>query len=150
MSEPRQELQGLSDSYYLMDRLINENEELKARTETAERQADLLQSENENLHRDIRRADTERDRYFRAYTWLSAQLEGFQVGMENAVSQSRAQVYGERLPITEIKKTAPEGDKELPSFLRRLQGASDAPRGTGDAEPTVPVDLNSLALSIAG
>lgn len=133
----RDELQGMADSYHLMDRLLAENEEFKARVDAAERNAEVLERENADLRREIKRAKAERDHYCRGFTALSAQLDGLAAGMVTAISLARVQAYGGRRPLTELEKITPAPSGELPGFLRHR---------TGDGKK--PISLDELMGSI--
>jgi negative regulator of sigma E activity len=162
-----EELQGMADSYHLMGRLLAENEEFKARVETAERSAEMLDRENADLRREIKRANSERDHFSRAFTALSAQLDSVAAGLVTAITQARVQSYGGRRPMTDIEKLAPVPDAEVPRFLRRPVEEGQ-PHMVADLEEVAermrvieagrhqngstphPINLDELAASIAG
>jgi hypothetical protein len=136
----RDELQVMADSYHLMDQLLAENDEFKTRVDAAERSAEMLDRENSDLRREIKRAKAERDHYSRAFTALSAQLDGLAASMVTAVTMSRAQAYGGRRPLTEVEKLTPSTlQPPLPTFLRQPRENDTKPISLDELTPS-PVD----------
>jgi hypothetical protein len=127
-----EELENLARAFHSTKRTFEENRELTARVDHYERAAAVLERENENLRRVIKRVNSERDHYFRAFTALSAQLDQIASGLVTAIHLARAQAYGARRPPQDkpVDKLDP-----LPSFLRSTP---------------VAVDLDRLEISIAG
>ena len=135
--QPRpDELEGVARTYETMARLMEENTELKARAESFERQAAIVESDNESQRQQIKRAKVERDHYFRAFTALSANLDGIASALITAINGARTQDYGGRRPVPDLDKAASKTDP-IPTFLQR------GPRN-GDGNVS-PIDMTRLA-----
>lgn len=74
-NELDQELLAFARSFETFKHAKAENTELRGRAERSEHRAEIAESENENLRQMMKRANAERDHYFRAFTALSAQLD---------------------------------------------------------------------------
>jgi hypothetical protein len=137
----KQELERVADTYRTVERVLVENEQLRARGDQFEQQTRLLEAEADNLRRQNKKMTAERDHYFRAYTALSAQLDQIASGLVTAIHLARAQAYGGRRPTPPLEE-AREVARDIPRFLRGEQPAQE--------RPAAPVDLGELAASIGG
>jgi hypothetical protein len=142
------ELEAIAGTYARMARLIEENEELWARTRTAEHQSDLATQECDLLRGQLDTTKRERDRYFREFSALGAQLESVGAGLLNAVKTARSALYGnDRAPPAREWEPAPRGAPELeevppvPAFLTK-------PRDHAEASEPPPINLAALARAI--
>ena len=131
------ELDDVRRTYETMERLIDENTELKTRAESFERQAAILTSDNESLRQQIKRAKIERDHYFRAFSVLSANLDGIASALITAINGARTQDYGGRRPVPDVEKAA-KLPETIPSFLRE-----------GPRHEAPPINMKSLAETLA-
>ena len=138
-----EELEGVARTYDTMSRLMEENNGLKVRADSFERQSAILEADNESLRQQIKRSRTERDHYFRAFSALSAQLDGIASGLITAIQTARSQAYGGRRPGPDLEKITENGDP-VPLFLKQ------GPRREEERQEPGKINLRSLAESIAG
>jgi len=135
------ELVALARTYDTMARLIEDNTELKVRAESFERQSAILDSDNESLRQQIKRSKVERDHYFRAYTALTAQLDGVASSLINAIKSTQTQIYGGRRPVPDLE-TAKESIEPVPSVVKKGPQREE--------RQPVAINLRTLAESISG
>ena len=126
------ELQQIADSYNAVGSLLAENERqqevidgLRSQIESLERSTAILENENRNLRHQMSAERRSRDHYMRAFTALSAQLEGIGATLLKAVESARVHSYGDQ-PALPAGRPDPSDPARL-RFLRPQQ-----PQSTGD------------------
>jgi hypothetical protein len=127
-----------------------------------ERHIAALENENSSLKTQLKRKTAERDHFFRAFSALSAQLDGFAGGMITAIHMARTQAYGEKRPqigaeakpLTQLRRTRNDEDDgaDAPAFLMQGPAADDhrrVPANAIDQSPS-PVNLDALRRAFDG
>jgi hypothetical protein len=145
-------LESLGHAYNDMRHLLDEKEADRVHISTLERHVAVMESENSNLKTQLKRKTAERDHFFRAFSALSAQLDGFAGGMITAIHMARTQAYGEKRPqiepekpLTQLRRarngdSRPDDGEAIPGFL--AQGPEDMTAGK--------INLDALRRAIDG
>ena len=130
-----EELENLARAFHSGKRMLEEIADAKSKAEHFERAAAVAEAENQNLRRAVKRINSERDHYFRAFTALSAQLDQIASGLVSAIHLARAQAYGGRRPVADLDPK--DAEVPPPAFLSRQH-------------ERLPIDLEHLAAAISG
>lgn len=113
-------LDSLRRAHAEMENLLTETESQKTQLTAQDRQIALLESENENLRRQIKREKEQRDHYFRAFTALSARVETLIHGAIEAIKSAKTHSY--ETPQTGAPRqlsTRRDSGEPIPEFLRK-------------------------------
>lgn len=152
--QPRDGMEAISQAFREQDALLNEVESLRNRHRSLEEALKLCEAENENLRRQNKKINAERDHYLRMTTALTANLDQVATGLVRALHNSRVQAFGARRPLTSLEEhqATEEDNARLPRFLRRFQGdAREHLRGRpapANAPNLHPIDLDELATAV--
>jgi hypothetical protein len=125
-----------------------------------ERHIAALENENSSLKTQLKRKTAERDHFFRAFSALSAQLDGFAGGMITAIHMARTQAYGEKRPqmgaeakpLTQLRRANngaghEDNGEPIPAFLSEPVSGHRMSDATSAAPP---VNLDALRRAIDG
>jgi hypothetical protein len=154
-------LESLGHAYNDMRHLLDEKEADRVHISALERHVAVLESETSNLKTQLKRKTAERDHFFRAFSALSAQLDGFAGGMITAIHMARTQAYGEKRPqmgaeakpLTQLRRASNSAGHEdnvepIPTFLSEPTAPGYRMSDATSAAP--PVNLDALRRAIDG